>query len=43
MGTTPDVNNISIDEALAGRVKRTSELPATLPEATKTDVNLEAH
>jgi len=43
MGTTLDVNNISIDEALAGRVKRTSELPATLPEATKTDVNLEAH
>jgi outer membrane protein TolC len=41
MGTTLDVNNISIDEALAGKVKRASVLPATLPEATKTDVNLE--
>jgi hypothetical protein len=40
MGTTLDVNNISIDEALAGRVKRASELPATLPAATQTDSSL---
>jgi outer membrane protein len=40
MGTTLDVNNISIDEALAGRVKRASELPATLPAATQTDTNM---
>jgi outer membrane protein TolC len=33
MGTTLEVNNISIDEALAGRVARRSVLPATLPAA----------
>lgn len=31
VGTTLDVNNISVDEALAGKVKRASELPANLP------------
>jgi outer membrane protein TolC len=36
MGTTLDVNHISVDEALAGKVKRASELPATLPAATQT-------
>jgi outer membrane protein len=36
MGTTLDVNHISVDEALAGKVKRQSVLPATLPTATQT-------
>jgi outer membrane protein TolC len=33
LGTTLDVNSISIDEALAGRVARRSGLPANLPQA----------
>jgi outer membrane protein TolC len=37
MGTTLDVNHISVDEALAGKVKRASELPAVLPAVTQTD------
>lgn len=36
MGTTLDVNNISVDEALAGKVKRASELPANLPAPADT-------
>jgi outer membrane protein TolC len=32
MGTTLEVNQVSIDEALAGKVKRQSVLPAHLPE-----------
>jgi len=31
LGTTLEVNHISIDEALAGRVMRPSDLPSTLP------------
>jgi outer membrane protein TolC len=31
LGTTLEVNHVSIDEALAGRVMRPSDLPATLP------------
>ena len=31
IGTTLDVNHISMDEALSGHVARKSELPATLP------------
>jgi len=34
MGTTLDVNNISIDEALSGQVARQSALPAVLPSET---------
>jgi len=41
MGTTLDVNHISVDEALSGKVKRESQLPATLPAATQTDPNAE--
>lgn len=37
MGTTLEVNHISVDEALAGEVKRKSELPANLPAATETN------
>ena len=37
MGTTLEVNNISVDEALAGKVKRQSVLPAVLPAATRTN------
>jgi hypothetical protein len=33
MGTTLEVNSISIDEAMAGRVARRSVLPANLPAA----------
>ena len=33
LGTTLDVNNISVDEAYSGHVKRPSQLPATLPKA----------
>ena len=36
MGTTLEVNHISVDEALAGKVRRPSVLPATLPAATQT-------
>jgi outer membrane protein TolC len=36
MGTTLDVNHISVDEALSGKVKRPSILPANLPAATDT-------
>ena len=36
MGTTLDVNQISVDEALAGKVKRQSVLPDKLPAATDT-------
>ena len=36
MGTTLDVNRISLDEALSGKVKRDSVLPAVLPAATET-------
>ena len=32
LGTTLDVNHISIDEALTGHVSRSSVLPAKLPE-----------
>jgi hypothetical protein len=32
MGDTLDVNQISIDEAMSGKVKRASQLPAILPE-----------
>ncbi len=35
LGTTLEVNHISIDEALSGRVMRPSELPATLPPAAQ--------
>jgi outer membrane protein len=35
LGTTLEVNHISIDEALAGRVTRPSQLPATLPPAAE--------
>jgi len=31
LGTTLEVNHVSIDEAVNGRVMRPSELPATLP------------
>jgi hypothetical protein len=31
LGTTLDVNHVSLDEALSGRVARKSVLPATLP------------
>lgn len=34
MGTTLENNNVSIDEALAGRVSRPSTLPTDLPAAT---------
>ncbi len=33
LGTTLDVNHISLDEALHGQLARDSVLPATLPEA----------
>jgi outer membrane protein len=33
MGTTLEINHISVDEALAGHVSRESLLPATLPKA----------
>lgn len=33
IGTTLDINHISMDEALSGHVKRVSTLPATLPNA----------
>lgn len=36
MGTTLEVNQISIGEALSGKVARLSSLPATLPAATDT-------
>jgi outer membrane protein TolC len=36
MGITLDVNNISVDEALAGKVKRQSVLPDKLPAVTDT-------
>jgi outer membrane protein len=35
LGTTLEVNHISIDEAMAGRVMRPSDLPATLPQAAQ--------
>jgi outer membrane protein len=35
LGTTLEINHISIDEALSGRVMRPSQLPATLPPATQ--------
>ena len=34
LGTTLEVNNVSIDEALAGRISRPSQLPAELPAAS---------
>jgi outer membrane protein len=33
MGTTLETNNVSIDEAMAGRISRPSTLPASLPAA----------
>jgi outer membrane protein TolC len=36
MGVTLDVNQISIDEAMSGKVARQSGLPATLPAPTPT-------
>jgi outer membrane protein len=39
MGTTLDVNNVVIAEALAGQVSRRSILPATLPTALPTEVS----
>ncbi len=39
MGTTLDVNHISIDEARAGHVKRMSVLPANLPVSTAVNTN----
>ena len=41
MGTTLDVNSISLNEALAGKVARRSELPANLPAATQTNAPTE--
>ena len=38
LGTTLDVNHISLDEALTGHVARRSGLPTKLPEATETTV-----
>jgi hypothetical protein len=35
MGTTLEVNDISINEALQGKVNRKSVLPATLPQPTQ--------
>jgi outer membrane protein TolC len=35
MGTTLEVNHVSIDEALSGHVTRGSSLPATLPAAVE--------
>jgi outer membrane protein TolC len=35
LGRTLEVNNVSIDEALAGQVSRASSLPATLPEGVQ--------
>ena len=35
LGTTLEVNNISLDEAITGRVSRPSALPANLPEGDK--------
>ncbi len=35
LGTTLDVNHVSLEEALTGRVARQSVLPATLPQATE--------
>jgi outer membrane protein len=37
LGTTLDVNNISVDEALSGHVARQSVLPANLPVPTPTN------
>jgi len=37
IGTTLDVNHISLDEALSGQVARKSQLPATLPAATNAE------
>jgi len=31
MGTTLETNNVSIDEALSGKISRASSLPANLP------------
>jgi outer membrane protein len=36
MGTTLEVNHVSIDEAMSGKVMRPSDLPATLPAAVET-------
>jgi hypothetical protein len=36
MGVTLDVNQISIDEAMSGKVARQSGLPTTLPAPTPT-------
>jgi outer membrane protein TolC len=35
LGTTLEVNHISIDEALSGRVMQPSALPATLPSSAQ--------
>jgi len=35
LGATLDVNNVSLEEALAGRISRASALPATLPGGEK--------
>lgn len=35
LGTTLEVNHISIDEALSGRVQRPSDLPTTLPPSAQ--------
>lgn len=35
LGTTLDTNNISIAEALAGKVSRPSTLPANLPQGVQ--------
>jgi outer membrane protein TolC len=37
MGTTLEVNDISINEALQGKVNRKSALPATLPQPTQSN------
>ncbi len=39
MGTTLDVNNVVIAEALAGQVSRPSTLPATLPTPLPAEVS----
>ena len=35
LGTTLEVNKVSLDEAVSGKVARPSELPANLPEGPK--------
>jgi outer membrane protein len=41
MGTTLDVNQISFDEALSGRVSRQSALPATLPNLPQPEAGVQ--